>query len=256
MDLQLGGKAALVTGGSRGIGKAIARALAREGARVCLAARGQAGLEAAAGELRAGGASLATVAADVSTEEGGRAAVQAALDAFGGLDVLVNNVGGSGGAKSFDLATAEQWRRVVDVNLMSAVYCSQPAVAWMKAHGGGVIVNISSTYGREYATSAPYTAAKSGVIALSKEMAVDLARHGIRVNSVAPGSILFPGGSWERRSKDAPEVVAKMVREELPWGRFGKPEEIAEVVTFLCSPRASWVAGATIPVDGAQGRAF
>lgn len=256
MDLGLHGKAALVTGASRGIGKAIARALAREGARVCLAARGEADLKATEQELKLLGPQIASVKADVTTQEGARAAVQAALDAFGALDALVNNVGGSGGARSFEQATAEQWTKVVDANLMAAVWCSQPAVAWMRAHGGGSIVHISSTYGREYASSAPYTAAKAGLVALSKEMAVDLAKYRIRVNCVAPGSVLFPGGSWDRRSKDAPEAVARMLREELPWGRFGKPEEIAEVVAFVCSERASWVTGACIPVDGGQGRAF
>jgi len=136
------------------------------------------------------------------------------------------------------------------------VWCSQHAVEHMKARGGGCIVHINSIYGREYGTSAPYTAAKAGLTALTKEMAIDLARHRIRVNGVAPGSILFPGGSWDRRRQTQPEKVEKLVREELPWGRFGTPEEVADVVVFLCSERARWVTGATVPVDGGQGRAF
>jgi 3-oxoacyl-[acyl-carrier protein] reductase len=255
MDLQLTGKAALVTGSSRGIGRAIASALAREGARVCLSARGAEALEQTAAQLRAAGAQVATVAGDVATPEGAMAAVDAAVRAFGTLDILVNNVGGSGGVGSFDQATAAQWTQVLDRNLMAAVWCSQRAVEFMRERGG-CIVHINSIYGREYASSAPYTAAKSALTGLTKEMAIDLARYRIRVNGVAPGSILFPGGSWDRRQKAQPEKVEKMVREELPWGRFGTPEEVADVVTFLCSERARWVTGATLPVDGGQGRAF
>ncbi|XXF79936.1 SDR family NAD(P)-dependent oxidoreductase [Myxococcaceae bacterium GXIMD 01537] len=256
MDLGLTGKAALVTGSSRGIGRAIAAALAREGVRVCLSARGAEALEQTAAELRAAGAQVAVHAGDVATPEGARAAVDAALTAFGTLDVLVNNVGGSGGAGAFDVATAGQWTAVLERNLLSAVWCSQHAVEAMRARGGGCIVHINSIFGREYASSAPYTTAKAGLMALTKEMAVDLARHRIRVNGVAPGSIHFPGGSWDKRQREQPEKVARMLREELPWGRFGTPEEVADVVVFLCSERARWVTGATLPVDGGQGRAF
>ncbi|NMO17578.1 SDR family oxidoreductase [Pyxidicoccus fallax] len=256
MDLELKGKAALVTGSSRGIGRAIAAALAKEGARVLLTARGAEALEATAAELRAAGADVATCVTDVATQAGAVEAVNAAVRAFGTLDILVNNVGGSGGAGAFDAATVEQWATVMDRNLMSAVWCSQRAVEVMRERGGGCIVHINSIFGREYATSAPYTVAKAGITALTKEMAVDLARHRIRVNGVAPGSILFPGGSWDKRQKADPEKVAKLVRDELPWGRFGTPEEVADVVTFLCSERARWVTGATLPVDGGQGRAF
>ncbi|MBI3182127.1 MAG: SDR family oxidoreductase [Myxococcales bacterium] len=255
MELGLSGKAALVTGASRGIGRAVALELAREGASVFIVARGASDLARAAEEVAAGGAKVHSLPVDVSSEEGAAKGVEAAIEALGGLDILVNNVGGSGGAGRFDGVSAEQWRSVLDQNLLSAIWCSRRAVQHMRQRGG-CIVHMNSICGREYCASAPYTAAKSALTALTKEMAIDLARYRIRVNSVAPGSILFPGGSWERRSRERPDAVQKMLREDLPWGRFGAPQEVAAVVTFLCSERASWVTGATIPVDGGQGRAF
>lgn len=255
MELGLRGRQALVTGSSRGIGRATAEALLREGASVCLCARGADGLERSREELSSLG-KVTAIAADVSKPEDARRVVEHAIAQLGGLRILVNNVGGSGGAGAFDQATETQWRQVLELNLFATVWSSGPAVEWMKHNGGGAIVNIGSIFGREYATSAPYTAAKAALTALTKEMAVDLARYGIRVNSVAPGSILFPGGSWDRRQRDNPGLVKKLVDEQLPFKRFGRPEEVASAVVFLCSEKASWITGASLPVDGAQGRAF
>ena len=256
MDLGLSGKAALVTGSSRGIGRAIASSLVAEGASVFVVARGEHGVRETVEALRGMGANAAGAAFDLATIEGSTGAVEAAVIALGKLDILVNNAGGSLGIGPFDRADADGWRRSVDLNLMSAVWCSQAALVPFERAGGGVIVNVTSICGLEYCTSGPYTAAKGALASLTKEMGVDLAKRKVRVVAVAPGSTMFPGGSWDKRRIADPERIEKMVASELPWGRFGTPEEIADVVTFACSQRASWVTGSTIVVDGAQGRAI
>jgi 3-oxoacyl-[acyl-carrier protein] reductase len=144
----------------------------------------------------------------------------------------------------------------LDMNLWSAARVAQRAVPHLIARGGGAITMISSIWGREAGGAPGYNVAKAGVIALAKALARDHGKHKIRVNSVAPGSILFPGGGWERRMKADPEGIADMIRRELPYQRFGTPEEVADVVAFLSSARASWVAGTCVVVDGAQSREF
>jgi 3-oxoacyl-[acyl-carrier protein] reductase len=256
VDLGLTGKVAIVTGSSRGLGLASARALAAEGCRVCLCARGAERLAEAAIEVEAVAKKpnmVAVVQADVSTEAGVALVVTQTVERFGGLDILVNNVGRAGGTDLVGTSDAE-WQAAFDETLLPAVRASRLAVRYMKQRGGGAIIMIASIYGRETGGRMTYNALKSAEISLAKSMAQQLASVNIRVNSVAPGSILFPGGSWHKRQQADPDGIVAFVKQELPFGRFGRPEEVGNVVTFLASPRASWMSGACVVVDGCQSR--
>jgi len=252
MNLELAGKACLVAGASRGIGKAIAQALAREGARVAAIARGAEALEATVKQL---GEGHVAIAADVTTADGATAAVDGCVAALGGIDVVIANVGKSFAREASAMDDAD-FGKSLELNLWSTTRVVQRAVPHLIARGGGSITMIASIWGREAGGAPGYNVGKAGVIALAKALARDYAAHGIRVNSVAPGSILFPGGGWERRQQADPAGIADMIKRELPLGRFGTPEEVADVVAFLASARASWVSGACYVVDGAQSRAF
>lgn len=256
MDLGLRGKAAVVTGSSRGLGRAIAIELGREGCRVCLCARGQSALEEAAAAVREVGGEAIAVVTDVTSEAGIREVIDRALAGFGRIDILVNNVGGSTGG-TFQETSEAEWQAAIELNLLSAVRASRLVVPHMRERGSGVIVNITSIYGREWGGSRPtYVAAKAAEIGMTKALARELAPLGIRVNSVAPGSILFPGGGWEHRMRENPEAIAAFVRQDMPLGRFGHPEEIGRVVAFVASEAASLIVGACINVDGGQSRSL
>jgi 3-oxoacyl-[acyl-carrier protein] reductase len=195
------------------------------------------------------------VAADLATEAGIARVVDATIDRFGGVDVLVNNVALARGGDLLSTSDAD-WQEAFDQTLFPAIRATRLVVPSMKARGGGAVVIVSSIYGREAGGRMTYNAVKAAEISLTKSLAQQLARDNIRVNSVAPGSILFPGGSWDRRQKEDPAGIADFVLRELPFGRFGRPEEVGAVVAFLSSPRASWISGASVPVDGCQSRSL
>ena len=256
MDLQLTDKVAIVTGSSKGLGLASARALVDEGCRVTICARGGDALDAAAAELtRAAGRSDAVLAvtADVATEEGCAKVVAAASSRFGRVDILVNNVGKAAGTDVVATTDAD-WQSAIDQTLFPAIRMSRLAVPEMRRAGGGVILMIASIWGRESGGRMTYNAVKAAEISLAKAMSQQLAKDNIRVNSVAPGSIMFEGGSWWKRQQDDPKGIAEFIRIELPFGRFGTKEEVGAAVAFLASPRASWISGACLTVDGCQSR--
>jgi 3-oxoacyl-[acyl-carrier protein] reductase len=256
MDLGLTDKVAIITGSSRGLGLASARALVSEGCRVCLCARGSERLAEAAIEVEAVARHpnmVIAVQADVSTVAGVELIVERTIETFGGLDILVNNVGRAGGGDLVDTSDAE-WQAAFDETLFPAIRASRLAVPHLRVRGGGVILMIASIFGREAGGRMTYNAVKGAEISLAKALAQQLAPLNIRVNSIAPGSILFPGGSWHRRQQADPAAIAEFIRRELPFGRFGRPEEVGSVVAFLASSRASWISGSCIVVDGCQGR--
>ena len=258
MDLQLAGKVAAVTGSSRGLGYASARALAAEGCSVAISARGAERLEAAAAELRSSaqhGASICPVQADVSTSDGATQFIETTVKTLGGLDILINNVALARGG-DLESTTDAEWQEAFDQTLYPTIRTTRAALPHLRQRGGGAIVIVSSIFGREAGGRMTYNAVKAAEISLTKSLAQQLAKDNIRVVGVAPGSISFPGSSWHKRQQADPQGIAEFVKREIPFNRFGRAEEVGDVVTFLASPRASWISGTTVVVDGSQSRMF
>ena len=256
MDLGIEGKVAIVTGGSRGLGRISALALAREGVNVAICGRTESTLEAAVEEISSFGVSAMSIVADVSEPSSAREIYDGTVAGLGAVDILVNNVGGRRGTSMME-TTEEQFRLGFEVNLFGGLRLMKLTIPEMQSRRWGRVINIASIWGREYGGSADYMSAKAALIAATKFAAVELMKDNVLVNSIAPGSIVHPGGTWERFSNEnPPEVVQDFITHNLPAGRFGWPEPVGDIVAFLASERASLITGACINVDGGQSKSL
>lgn len=251
MDLQLKNSNVVITGASRGIGKSIATAFAVEGARLLLVARDQGTLEQTKNELEGITSSKVEIlACDVTEATAPLKILECTQERLSGVDILVNNAGAT--IRNMDIEA--NWRASFELNTFAPLLIMEALKTELMKSTHAAVVNISSIFGREYGGPAQYQTSKAAQIALSNAYARDWVTEGIRVNNIAPGSIAFEGGSWGNRLISDPEGMEEFIRTEIPGGRFGRPEEVADAVVWLASPRASWVIGATLPVDGAQSR--
>ncbi len=256
MNLSLQNRVALVAGSSRGIGKSIAAAFLREGCRVCISGRSEAPLSSALRELQSefGDQCIISYCGDLTLSATVEQALRTTHERWNRLDVVVANLGSGRGKPGWQLESAE-WERLFQLNFWGSVKLAQAAIPLLAENQHGSLLFIASITGVE-ATPAPlpYSAAKAALINYSKNLAGQVAKLGVRVNCIAPGNILFPGGSWERHLESNKDKVMQMIDSSVPLARFGTPEEIAELAVFLCSDAATFVTGECIKADGGQTR--
>ena len=252
MDLELRGRRALVTGGTRGLGRAVVDRLVAEGCAVALCARSADVVAQRVAELTSTGATVIGAPVDVTDDSSLTAFVEQSAQQLGGLDLLVANAGGAAGGPGIADSTADDWRTSLDLNVVHAAVAVRAALPSLTASDAASVVIVASISGSRPQPRPQYAAAKAAEIALAASLGRELGARGIRVNTLSPGSILFEGGSWARRRDDDPEAFGAFLARELPRGRLGTAEEVADVAAFLLSPRASWISGTDVVVDGAQ----
>jgi len=260
MDLGLTSKRVLVTGGSHGLGEAIALSLAAEGCDTAICARDKSRVDAVVTKLQGYKVRTLGISADVFIAKDIDRVMDTVSEAWGGIDILVNNVGGGGrwGSVVVEETPEQVWMDVYTKNAMAAVRFTMRAIPCMRRQKWGRVVTISSLAGLEGSGRPWYSMAKTAEISLMKTLArnKDLSRDGITFNSIAPGAIMIPGTGWDKECKENPKTFAQFVDQHLPLGRPGSPQEVANVVAFICSDKASLINGAAIAVDGAEGLSY
>jgi len=249
MDLQIKGKNAVITGGSKGIGRSIALHLAEEGVNVAICARGKDALKKTEKELLKKGVKVIALKCDIGNTKQLDTFLDKVKDQFGNIDILVNNVSALSLGDDY-----RDWETSINVDLLGSVKATRKVIPWMLDAGQGSILFISSGSGLEAGSPPAYAAVKAALISYSKTMAIQLAPKNIRVNTLAPGSVEFPDGLWELTKTQNPPFYNKILN-TIPSGRLGKPDEVGKVATFIVSPCASWVTGTCLAVDGGQHKA-